>query len=194
MRKPSVALLLLLGCGSSSGDAKPPVDAGVEAAAPSPLGDLLTISEVAAYQTVKVDVMKDGAPIAKFNAPLMTLKEGIFRVYVTLSPKKWRAKSLEAELHLISGTERTLMDKKTSLERQERFHQTEGRFVFRDLPPGSYRVSASDEVSAQYVAVALGDGEVRSVTLTLVELVTLTGRVVDIRSGEPMSGVRVSAA
>ena len=39
------------------------MDAGVEAAAPSPLGDLLTISEVAGYQTVKVDVMKDGAPV-----------------------------------------------------------------------------------------------------------------------------------
>ena len=90
------------------------MDAGVEAAAPSPLGDLLTISEVAGYQTVKVDVMKDGAPVGKYNAPLMTAKPGILRVYVALTPKrKWRAKPLEAELHIVSGDDHKLTDKET---------------------------------------------------------------------------------
>ena len=114
MRTPSLALLLVVvGCGSS-GVAPSPVDAGVEAAAPSPLGDLLTISEVAGYQTVKVDVMKDGAPLGKYNAPLVTAKAGIFRVYVTLTPKKgWRSKPLEAELHLFAGGELIVTDKKT---------------------------------------------------------------------------------
>ena len=90
------------------------MDAGVEAAAPSPLGDLLTIEEVAGYQTVKVDVMKDGAPVGKYNAPLMTAKPGILRVYVALTPKrKWRAKPLEAELHIVSGDDHKLTDKET---------------------------------------------------------------------------------
>lgn len=112
MRK-RFALLLLLGCGGTS-VAPASIDAGPEAAAPSPLGELLTISEIAGYQTVKVDVMKDGAPITAFNAPLITAKPGLFRVFVKLAPKKgWRSKSLEAELHLFAASERVLTDKRT---------------------------------------------------------------------------------
>ncbi len=94
------ALLAVLGCGSSSTDTAP-ADAGVEAAPPTPLSEQIAISEVANYEVVKVDVMKDGGA-AGGNAPIITKKPGLFRVYLSfLTRKRWLQHSLDAELHLV---------------------------------------------------------------------------------------------
>ena len=70
MRRLAFAVLTLsasLACGSN-GDA--PTDAGADVTPPpAPLGTLLTIDEVAAYQTVKIDVVQGGAPVDKYAAP-----------------------------------------------------------------------------------------------------------------------------
>ncbi len=115
MRRLAFAVLTLsasLACGSN-GDA--PTDAGADVTPPpAPLGTLLTIDEVAAYQTVKIDVVQGGAPVDKYAAPILTAKQGIFRVFYKLDPKKkFRSRTIEAELHLVTSTEKVLKESKT---------------------------------------------------------------------------------
>jgi len=114
------ALAVLVSCGGGEGGAStPPVvaDAGSkpDAAPPSALFEQLSISEIAVYQTVKIDVMKDGATVDPLNAPIVTAKKGILRAWVSPKPKKaWRARVLDAELHLSnSAGEQVLIDHET---------------------------------------------------------------------------------
>ncbi|CAN5257828.1 hypothetical protein BH09MYX1_BH09MYX1_62120 [soil metagenome] len=112
-----LAFAVLAAATFACGEAAPtsPTDAGVDAPPPVPLSALLSIDEVAGYQTVKVDVVKDGAAVAgKYNAPLLTSKAGIFRVFYKLDPKKkFRQRTIEAELHLVTDGDNVLKEAKT---------------------------------------------------------------------------------
>ena len=79
--------------------APPPADAGVDAA-PRALSELASLTEIAVYQVVKVDVMRYGADIVYANAPIVPKRSGIVRAYVSVVPKAWRARKLKAEMHL----------------------------------------------------------------------------------------------
>ena len=77
--------------------------------------------------------------------------------------------------------------------RFETFFETDGRFVFEDLHPGSvHLLLASSEVSGE-ATVELKEGEhVEGVSIEVSPLVTVVGRVVDLQSGDPVPGVQVS--
>ena len=117
---PALAVLVLSCGGTSDGSPLvPPADAGPKldaAAKPSALYEQLTISEIAVYQTVKIDVMKGGASIDERNAPIVTAKRGILRVWVDFPKTKtpWRARALDAELRLVNAAgDQVLTDRKT---------------------------------------------------------------------------------
>lgn len=110
--------LVGIGCGSSPiapADAGP-ADTYVPAPIPS-LADSLGLSEIAFYQTVKITVMKDGSRPAPYNAPLIDNRKGLARAFVTVttSNHRFKARVLEAELHVIGpgGAEKVLKDKRT---------------------------------------------------------------------------------
>ncbi len=115
MRRLACLLLVTTGafaCGGS--EPTTPTDAGVDAPLPTPLSSLVTIDEIAAYQTVKVSFVSGGAPVGKYNAPILTAKPGVFRVFYKLDPKKkFRSRTIEAELHLLAGSEKVLKESKT---------------------------------------------------------------------------------
>jgi hypothetical protein len=103
MRKiAGLALIGLLACGSSeSSDAPQDTDGGANEAA-APLGSALSVSEVAIFQAVKVDVMRDGEAIASTNAPLVADRPGVLRVYVRPA-KGWTARKVTVTLQFVSG-------------------------------------------------------------------------------------------
>ena len=85
----------LLACGGPNVDAP---DAGTQdVSAPSAFSDQVSLSELASFQTVKVDVMKDGADISKLNAPIVTDRATLLRAYLTVA-KGWKATLVDAEL------------------------------------------------------------------------------------------------
>ena len=89
-----------------------PADAAVEAQA-VPLSERASLTEIAVYQVVKVDVMRDGAPVTTANAPLVPKRAGLIRAYVAVIPKAWRARKLIAELHLfLPQGERIITDER----------------------------------------------------------------------------------
>jgi hypothetical protein len=93
-------------------------DAGVDAYVPPPpitLGEGLAVSEIALYQTVKISVAKDGAAVVPYNAPLITGRKGLARVFMSLVNKKYKARFLTAELHIVpqAGPEIVRMDSET---------------------------------------------------------------------------------
>ncbi|HEX7602789.1 MAG TPA: hypothetical protein VF316_14335 [Polyangiaceae bacterium] len=115
---PALAVLVSCGGGSDGASTKPVVaDAGPmpDAAPPSALFEQLSISEIAVYQTVKIDVMKDGSSVDVLNAPIVAGKKGILRAWVSPKPKKaWHARALDAELHLSNAAgEQVLVDHET---------------------------------------------------------------------------------
>lgn len=77
-------------------------DAGVDAqSAPLALGDQLSLSEIAIYQGVKIEVMTAGSGVAAYNAPIVARRAGIVRAFVQVSKSsRWKSHKLDAELHL----------------------------------------------------------------------------------------------
>ncbi|MFN0251198.1 MAG: carboxypeptidase regulatory-like domain-containing protein [Kofleriaceae bacterium] len=85
-------------------------------------------------------------------------------------------------------------DLKSGFERTETFFRTDGRFVLRDLPAGHFHLNASAAGGQAKLELDLANGEAKTdVTLTLEQLITLTGRVVDYMTKVPVSGMRVFA-
>lgn len=85
-------------------------------------------------------------------------------------------------------------DLKSGLERRESFFRTDGAFVLRDLPSGRIRLTASANGGRKITDVELAAGERKAgVVIELDGFVTLTGRVVDAFTREPVPGVQMTA-
>ncbi len=92
--------------------------------------------------------------------------------------------------NLIVGLE----DAASGLERTESFFRTDGRFVLRDLPAGRLRLTASANGGRKITDVDLATGETKTgVVIELDGFVTMTGRVVDAVTGEPVVNMQMSA-
>ena len=66
----------------------------------------VTISEIAVYQAVKVDVVKAGAAVTKTNAPIVAGRPGVVRVFATPG-SGYDGRSVTAELRLYVGSAAT---------------------------------------------------------------------------------------
>src|SRR5204863_7763157 len=87
-----------------------------------------------------------------------------------------------------------LADLKTGYAREETFYKTEGRFSITDLPHGHFQQTATTDGGSKMIEVDLAEGETKTgVTVTLDALVSITGRVVDLVTRKPVSGMRVVA-
>lgn len=84
-----------------------PTDPADPEKAPSPLVSNISVSGVAVFQGVQVDVVKDGAFVtrSKRNAPVVVNRPGLIRVYVEPGAG-WKSRELTAELRLVSGDEK----------------------------------------------------------------------------------------
>ncbi|MCA9675126.1 MAG: carboxypeptidase regulatory-like domain-containing protein, partial [Myxococcales bacterium] len=89
----------------------------------------------------------------------------------------------------------TVHEPQRGLARTEEFFMTGGRWAIRDLPAGSYNIAVKAvEGDAALEKVALAEGEHKTgLVLTLAASVTLTGRVVDGDTGEPVPAMVVMA-
>ncbi len=86
-------------------------------------------------------------------------------------------------------------DDKTGVHRSERFYRTAGAFALRDLPAGTFVVRATVAGAEGTATVTLADGQVvADLRLALTSKVKLRGRLVDLATGEPISGLTMSAA
>jgi hypothetical protein len=70
--------------------------------APSPLAADISVSEVAVFQGVKVQVMKGGAKVAARKAPVVARRTGMVRVYVA-PDEAFTPRQLTCELRLAVG-------------------------------------------------------------------------------------------
>lgn len=76
--------------------------------------------------------------------------------------------------------------------RSERFFRTNGAFTIDNLPAGHFTVAAGAEGKEVQLELGLAEGEQkRGVELVLVPLVSVTGRVVDHLTKQPVAGVYV---
>lgn len=108
--------------------------------------------------------------------------------------------SIEGTVKMTGGTmmpeeiEVSVEDLKTGFDRSEKFFRTDGHFVMRDLPAGHFHLNGNAAGGQAKIELDLANGEQKSgVTLTLEQLVTLTGRVVDFVTKAPVPGMRVFA-
>ena len=92
----------------------------------------------------------------------------------------------------VSAEERT-GDSRGEVSREERAFHTDGRFAFRDLPAGTYKLAVDDDPrSVQRVTIAAG--EVRDgVRLVVQPRYAIRGRLVAAATGAPLAGWRVEA-
>lgn len=109
-------------------------NAGIETtdpeAPPAPLVTGLTVKDVAVYQGVKVLVVKDGKWVSTRNAPVVAARPALVRVFVTPDPS-WEAKSVTAELRLVSGTTKHPLIKDTkSISIASKDEDTKSTFNF----------------------------------------------------------------
>ena len=88
-----------------------------------------------------------------------------------------------------------LVDAKTGFRRNETFFRTGGTFLLGDLPKGAFTLTASTEGGKHQLQLDLAEGEHKTgVEITLEQLVTLTGRVIDMVSKQPIAGMRMMAS
>jgi hypothetical protein len=88
-----------------------------------------------------------------------------------------------------------ISDPKTGFSRDERFFRTGGAFTVRDLPAGTFTITASAEGGEKRVTVPLGEGEQKSgLMIELEPLVVLVGRVVDRVTKAPIPAIRMVAS
>ncbi len=86
----------------------------------------------------------------------------------------------------------SLRDRSTGVSRRDTFFRTDGQFSFEQLPGGTYEVNASAGKGNAAGEVTLADGdEVRGFRLDMQAAVTVRGTLVDLDSGEPVSGMQV---
>jgi hypothetical protein len=79
--------------------------------------------------------------------------------------------------------------------RTERFFNTGGRFEIGDLDAGHYRLEVSANGSETRIDLDLLEGEHKAgIKVDLTPLVTVTGRVVDVRTRQPVADAPVSIA
>jgi protocatechuate 3,4-dioxygenase beta subunit len=84
----------------------------------------------------------------------------------------------------------TVMDTRTMLSRSERYSHARGRYAIRDLPAGLYRLNVSAGDVRDSAEVMLGEGERKTnVDLDLVAPVRLSGRVIDLATKQPVTGI-----
>jgi protocatechuate 3,4-dioxygenase beta subunit len=77
--------------------------------------------------------------------------------------------------------------------RRETFFRTGGRFVFRGLLAGKYRIVVTSLAGDAQLEVSLGEGEQKAgIELALARLSTVSGRVVEYGTTKPIASVRVS--
>jgi Carboxypeptidase regulatory-like domain/PDZ domain len=88
----------------------------------------------------------------------------------------------------------TIRDATSGYRRREQFYRTAGRFVIRDVPKGSYVVVADAAGGTKQLELELREGEARTgVDFELLELVVLTGRIVQLGTTTPVAGFQVIA-
>lgn len=86
-------------------------------------------------------------------------------------------------------------DATTGLRREEKFYKTGGKFAIHDLPKGHFELTASADGGTKTIEVELAEGETRGGLEVVFEaLATITGRVVDRTTRQPVPGMRVFAA
>src|SRR5262249_47531150 len=115
----------------------------------------LSISNVAVYQAVKVELLREGRalqPSAR-NAPVVAGRPALFRVFVKPS-SGWQSKSVTAELRLIDGTTRLPIVKDTkTISKASSDEDSGSTFNFEvpatSLPAGvTYQVFLTDKTGA----------------------------------------------
>jgi protocatechuate 3,4-dioxygenase beta subunit len=85
-------------------------------------------------------------------------------------------------------------DQKTGFDRSETFFRTAGVWSIHDLPAGHFTLTASSTNGKKQIEIDLAEGQNKDgVDLELDELVTLTGKVVDMQTKQPVAGMRMSA-
>ena len=83
---------------------------------------------------------------------------------------------------------------KTAFTRREHFFRTAGAFEIRDLPPGAFVLTAIAAGARKQLDVPLSEGEHKTgIAITLDATVTITGRVIEMISHQPVPGLRMSA-
>jgi hypothetical protein len=88
-----------------------------------------------------------------------------------------------------------LSDPMTGFWRSETFYKTAGRFALREVPKGSYKLTISGRGSQKQIDLVLAEAEAKTgVTVELDSLVTVTGRVVELGTQNPVPGIRMNAA
>jgi protocatechuate 3,4-dioxygenase beta subunit len=89
----------------------------------------------------------------------------------------------------------TLRDLKTGFWRRESFFRTQGKFTIHDLPAGNFQLTlTAAQAGEKQTAVDLTEGEQKTgVEIELDELITITGRVVDMVSKQPVAGMYMTA-
>jgi protocatechuate 3,4-dioxygenase beta subunit len=84
-----------------------------------------------------------------------------------------------------------LRDERTGFRREESFYRTSGRFALRDLPAGTFIVSAAAEGAQVQTTVTLAAGEDKAeLRLTLAANLAVRGRFVHVDTGAPVQGLR----
>ncbi|MCX4247110.1 carboxypeptidase regulatory-like domain-containing protein [Paraliomyxa miuraensis] len=87
-------------------------------------------------------------------------------------------------------------DRKSGIYEGDSFLHTDGQWRLANLPPGTYEVSVdASEGNAKVEGIELSEGgENTDIELVLVPRVELRGTLVDAETGEPVAGLKVSAA
>ncbi len=86
------------------------------------------------------------------------------------------------------------LDAKAGVSREETFFRTNGRWALRNLPEGTFSLTASAVEGRETVETRLAAGERReSIVLTLQAPASARGRVVALDTGEPLAGMIVIA-
>ncbi len=89
----------------------------------------------------------------------------------------------------------TLNDRESGMRRRDTFFRTGGVFTFDELPAGDYELSAAaGEGNAETKATIAEGEEKRDIKLELATRVTLRGKLVDLDTGEPVTGLRVGVS
>jgi len=89
----------------------------------------------------------------------------------------------------------TVNDPATGFSRTEKFFRTGGQFTVKDVPKGHYQVLVETKGGQKEVTLDLADGEAKTgVTVELDALLTITGKVVEHGTKQPVAGMRMGAA
>src|SRR5205085_10423409 len=88
----------------------------------------------------------------------------------------------------------TISEPKIAFTRRERFYRTAGAFTIRDLPAGAFVLTAITAGARKQAEVTLSEGEAKTgVTIELDATVTITGRVVEMGTAQPVPGFTMVA-